>query len=181
MTDEELTKLIVNGDNNAWNTLVERYTPQLLHYLQSWTTYHTAQEILQETWLAAFKGIEKNQLPKKFGAWIYTIAHRQAINHHYRCKEEKHLILNSDVMEKVNEQEELHAEQVADALNEMDAGNEYDQRKAYCIRQFYWHKATIAELSIELNIPKGTVKRTLHKARGDIKKILTRTPKEMND
>lgn len=82
LSDEELAQKVQQGYQAAFNELVERYTAKV--YLQARAMTRSGQEaedIVQETFLKAFKHIDKF-LPAKatFKTWLFAIARNQSIN-----------------------------------------------------------------------------------------------------
>src|ERR1700759_5296728 len=59
-SDEQLVSRLRDGDASAGETLVKRYHPALMRYLQRVAgTEHAAEELHQQTWLSVLDHIEK--------------------------------------------------------------------------------------------------------------------------
>lgn len=82
LSDEELAQKVQQGYQAAFSELVERYTAKV--YLQARAMTRSGQEaedIVQETFLKAFKHIDKFSPAKAaFRTWLFAIAHNQSIN-----------------------------------------------------------------------------------------------------
>jgi RNA polymerase sigma-70 factor (ECF subfamily) len=82
LSDEELAQKVQQGYQAAFNELVERYTAKV--YLQARAMTRSGQEaedIVQETFLKAFKHIDKFSPAKAtFKTWLFAIARNQSIN-----------------------------------------------------------------------------------------------------
>ena len=82
LSDDELAQKVQEGYHAAFNELVERYTSKL--YLQARAMTRSgqdAEDIVQETFLKAFKHIDKFSPAKAtFRTWLFAIGHNQSIN-----------------------------------------------------------------------------------------------------
>jgi RNA polymerase sigma factor (sigma-70 family) len=81
-SDEELVEKVQQGYQAAFNELVERYTAKVYSQARAMTrSGQEAEDIVQETFLKAFKHIDKFSVSKaKFRTWLFTIARNQSIN-----------------------------------------------------------------------------------------------------
>lgn len=69
------------GDRPAFAQLVERYWDRLYRWLYHLTRdQHTAEDLVQESFLKAFAGLKKFQAGTNFGAWLFRIAHNNYAN-----------------------------------------------------------------------------------------------------
>ena len=79
--DGYLIALIQGGSREAFDRLVRRWTPKLVRYAtRVQGRPELARDIVQETWVAAIRGITRLDDPSRFPAWIYSIAHRKCID-----------------------------------------------------------------------------------------------------
>src|SRR5262249_10115123 len=68
------------GDEAAFAELVERYQPRLRYYLRKMLRdREAAEDALQETWLAVFRGVARLADVGAFRAWLYRIARDRAL------------------------------------------------------------------------------------------------------
>lgn len=69
------------GDRPAFAQLVERYWDRLYRWLYHLTRdQHTAEDLVQESFLKAFAGLKKFQAGTNFAAWLFRIAHNNYAN-----------------------------------------------------------------------------------------------------
>ncbi|MEJ2054040.1 MAG: sigma-70 family RNA polymerase sigma factor [Calditrichaceae bacterium] len=74
-TDEELIARFQNGDNYAFDLLVKRYKDPLMNFVFRFVgDKNEAEDIVQETFLRLFKNKHYYKEIAKFSTWIYTIA-----------------------------------------------------------------------------------------------------------
>ena len=94
LTDDELVKMYANGDNEAFDSLLNRYKSKLYSYILY--TVHdedTANDIFQETFVKVILSIQsKHYAPSgKFYAWITRIAHNMIMDF-YRQKNNENMV-----------------------------------------------------------------------------------------
>ena len=73
--DAKLIQRVLEGDDNAFSVLVEKYQKQV-HAL-AWRKigdFHIAEEITQDTFLKAYKRLATLKEPQRFVSWLYVIA-----------------------------------------------------------------------------------------------------------
>ena len=81
-TDEDLVLKCLNGSDGDFNELIRRYRKKLYLFI-----YHRAgnnedtEDIIQETFLKAFRHLSSYDPKWNFSTWIYTIAARTASSH----------------------------------------------------------------------------------------------------
>jgi RNA polymerase sigma-70 factor, ECF subfamily len=69
------------GDRPAFAQLVERYWDRLYRWLYHLThDRHTAEDLVQESFLKAFAGLKRFQAGTNFSAWLFRIAHNNYAN-----------------------------------------------------------------------------------------------------
>ncbi len=62
------------GDEPSFARLVDRYTPALLRVARGYVrTHESAEEVVQETWIALVKGIEKFEGRSSLRTWLFTV------------------------------------------------------------------------------------------------------------
>jgi RNA polymerase sigma-70 factor (ECF subfamily) len=70
------------GERQAFAQLVERYWDRLYRWLYHLTRdRHTAEDLVQETFLKAFRGLKRFEAGSNFKAWLFRIAHNSFANH----------------------------------------------------------------------------------------------------
>jgi RNA polymerase sigma-70 factor (ECF subfamily) len=90
LSDEKLASKISEGSRFLFEELVSRYSMRLFYFLRYRTeTDQDIEDLVQETFLKAFKSIERFNPEWKFSTWLYTIASREAISRHRKNKKLK--------------------------------------------------------------------------------------------
>jgi RNA polymerase sigma-70 factor (ECF subfamily) len=78
MDDDELVTRLAGGDDGALRELFSRHAPMLAARLRAVLPPSDVEDVLQETFLAAWKGAGSYRPEAKAGAWLWGIARRQA-------------------------------------------------------------------------------------------------------
>jgi RNA polymerase sigma-70 factor (ECF subfamily) len=90
LSDEDLASKISEGSRSLFEELVSRYSMRLFYFLRHRTeTDQDIEDLVQETFLKAFKSIDRFNPELKFSTWLYTIASREAISRHRKNKKMK--------------------------------------------------------------------------------------------
>lgn len=75
VTDAAVVAQVLAGDRDAFRILVDRHSRSLFHLVYRMTAnQQDTEEILQETFLRAYKALERFEMRSNFGTWIYRIA-----------------------------------------------------------------------------------------------------------
>lgn len=91
LTDEELVKLYADGNNNAFETLLDRYKSRVYSYIYFIVrNKDICEDVFQETFIKAITTIKQGRYVEsgKFLGWINRIAHNLIIDHFRRAQNE---------------------------------------------------------------------------------------------
>jgi RNA polymerase sigma-70 factor (ECF subfamily) len=163
-----------SGDRTAWESLICRYQRLIYETVRARVRSDSdAEEVCQEVFLQAFRKLYQLEVPEAFGSWLRRIAERLAINHLNRRPSEC-----SFSETQLERHRDIRAEPVGEAMR-----REAQQRvlrglsdlrtiDREALVAFYLEGKSLGEISHELAVPLGTVKRRLHVARKRLAKIL---------
>ena len=90
-TDEALVALYANGDNEAFDELLNRYRDRLYYYIYYIVrNVEQTEDIFQETFIKAIVTIRQGRYNEngKFSAWLRRIAHNLIIDSYRQDKQE---------------------------------------------------------------------------------------------
>ncbi|MCZ6727152.1 MAG: sigma-70 family RNA polymerase sigma factor [Acidobacteria bacterium] len=80
-SDQKLIAAAKRGSEDAYRALVERYQQPILGLLLRVVRNHAwAEDLAQETFIKAFRALDSYQLERKFSSWLFKIAHNTAID-----------------------------------------------------------------------------------------------------
>lgn len=158
------------GEASAFDELVERWHGPLWNYIRRMLRDESvAEEVHQEVWLKILRGIDRLREPERLIPWMFSIARitvldrlrsRYAESVEVPLAEELQADESEPVIE-IGESELLH-----DALE----GLPLIDREAIAL--FYLRELSLNEVAAVLEIPVGTVKSRLHRARTLLRKKL---------
>ncbi len=181
LDEESLVAACRSGDTEAFGILVNRYQDRLYSTILRLTgNRDDANELLQETFMRAYLKLGRFRGGSQFFTWIYRIAVNLTISHRRRVLGKGHQPhqtielrfdptddssqpLPLDLMEK----EEVHAlvQRALDALQS-------DHRTVLVLKEF--DGLRYEEIAEILNIPIGTVRSRLYRARAELRLHLER-------
>lgn len=99
MTDDALVRLYAEGNNNAFDVLLNRYEQRIFSYI-SFIVHNqeVAEDIFQETFMKAIVTIQQGRYTEngRFQAWLTRIAHNLIIDFFRQCRNEN-CVSNDDV------------------------------------------------------------------------------------
>lgn len=83
LSDKELADRTLDQNKEYFEELVNRYYPKLFRYLHRLLNHdeHGVEECLSETFLKAYLNLSTYSPRAPFSAWLYRIAHNQAVDH----------------------------------------------------------------------------------------------------
>lgn len=179
--DELLVLRAQSGDRAAIGLLVERWQTRLIAHVRVMVNDHqTAADIVQETWLAIFKGLRRLQDPAAFPGWAKRIAHRQAVNWIRQQSRDRTRSLTNAAETESDQATSTESGNRHDAKLQSlrDAIQQLDPQQRVLLRMFYHEKLSIADISKIVNVPVGTLKHRLFKLRQRLKSIIERQHNE---
>lgn len=75
VTDAAVVAQVLAGDRDAFRVLVERHSRNIFRVVYRMTgNQQDAEELVQETFLRAYKSLERFELRANFSTWVYRIA-----------------------------------------------------------------------------------------------------------
>ncbi len=166
LEDQLLVLDAQSGSTEAMENLVARFQkPLWLHAVRLTGDRQAAWDITQETWCDIIKGLMKLRDPANFKAWAYRITTNKSINcirakNRTRRVRTESLDSIADPPARVNTHTGI--KELMDQLTEA---------RKDILNLYYFQRLTVGEISQALNIPQGTVKSRLHKARKELKKL----------
>ena len=97
LTDAQLVNRFRNGDASAFDLIIKRYRKPLFTYLVRLIgDRYIADDVFQDTFLKVMKGLQDYHEQRKFGNWLFGIAHRLVIDF-FRNNKQYQRIFNSNI------------------------------------------------------------------------------------
>jgi RNA polymerase sigma-70 factor (ECF subfamily) len=186
--DNRYVSLCQGGDTNAFQVLVERYQKKMLNIAYRITgDYEEACETVQEAFLSAFKAIKKFRGEAAFSTWLTGITMNHARNRLKKIRSHSHHegVSIDDPIETENGQifynypsqeepiiEQLEKKELQAKVQECIGTLDYEFREVLVLRDM--QEFSYDEIHAILNIPEGTIKSRLFRARDTLKNCLKR-------
>lgn len=180
ISDEELFAQ-ARTDLDAFGEIVKRYEQKLTFYILRISHFSDleAQEILQETFIKAWKNINDFDPSLKFSSWIYRITHNEVISAFRKYKSrgldqeakiEPELFDNIPLdLDFVSDFDiNLNAKKIKEILSHLSV----EHREVLVLR--FFEDKSYNEISDILKKPSGTVATLLNRAKTAFKKTMKR-------
>ena len=163
LIDEILVMDCQSGSVKALEKLVSRWQKRLWKYAYRMTgDSEAAWDITQESWLGIIRGLRRLHDPARFRSWAYRIVTNKASDWIRKSNVSKHVRIDDVQDYEIEERKEVGLAELLDKL---------DMRKRSVLSLYHFEQLSVQEISIALNIPKGTVKSRLHSARKELKEL----------
>jgi RNA polymerase sigma-70 factor (ECF subfamily) len=178
ISDNEIIERTLNGEIEAFNILVRRWERQIygLAYRMLGRD-EEAYDICQETFLAAYRNLNKFRGEAKFSSWLYRIA-LNCCHTRLRSRANNDLSLEQQLedqgFEPVTDIEHLndglHRDQIAELVRRALAGMPPEMRQVIIMKEYQGLK--FHEIAEVLNIPISTVKTRVYTGLEQLKQRL---------
>jgi RNA polymerase sigma-70 factor (ECF subfamily) len=167
------------GDINAFNMLIERYYEGILHLLkQRIGNIADAEDLAQQTFAKAFENLSSYSSKYAFSTWVYSIANNCCIDF-MRKRKMGNIVSIENLVEdedfnaqnaQLNPEENMIAEQeMVEASLLLDKLKPHYRR---IIELRYLKDYPYEKIAAELNMPVGTVKTQLFRAKEILVKMV---------
>ena len=187
-SDEDLIKRFQDGDEQAYVELVNRYRDRLMNFVYRFTSdSEQSEDIVQETLIKLYTHKHYYKKIAKFSTWIYTIAANYAKTELRKKKNRK--ITNLSQMS--SDEKDYDLPSVQPDTDQLIESEYLEKRIQAAINTLPLHFKTVVvlrdvqELSYEeisniVEVPLGTVKSRINRARLQLQKELKDLKKEKN-
>lgn len=172
MEDKELLKEYLNGNDKAFEMILNRYENRVIRllYKLSGGNKELAMDLSQETFTRFIKAAKDLKGQSSIGTWLYRVAYNLFIDN-VRKKEADLEELKDDVLKtssKVEDSLEMHdlKQKIRNSLNKIP------DEQALAIYLFYFENTSLKEISKILNSSEGKIKTLLFRGRENLRKLV---------
>lgn len=169
---------VIQGDQSAYSVLVDRYKHMVYTLaVRLVKNEEDAEEIAQDAFIKAFKGLSNFKGTSQFSTWLYKIAYRTGLDHArkkqrepYRTSIENHEVqrFTAEGPSAIMEAEE-RTEQIKKAIAMLPGD------MSIMLFLHYYDDRTLKEISQITGKSTNAIKVTLHRGRKRLAEILTDT------
>jgi len=168
--------LAARHDDDAFATLYDRHAIQLYRYVCRRVGPEVADDVVAETFLAMFRGLERYDTSRPDArAWLYAIATKELARHHRTERARYRTLARAASEPAVTE----FAERVDGYVSAAGAGRSLAKALARLARRdrdvlllIAWGEMSYEEVAGVLSIPVGTVRSRLNRARRKMRDAL---------
>jgi RNA polymerase sigma-70 factor, ECF subfamily len=166
MDDDALIAAVACGDDTALRELFARHAPWLAARLRAVLPAAEVEDVLQETFLAVWRGARRYRPEGAAGGWVWGIARRQAALWLRRRGPAEMLLpalVAADGQHPADPAEAaLSRAELADAVSALGPEGS-TEREVW--RLMYVEDRPVAEVAALMGVPEGTVKSRAYRAR----------------
>lgn len=175
----EAVQKAMKGDQEAYTYLYEKTYTKCFYLARKFlNSEHTAQDIVQDAYVKAFKSLDTLEDPEKFQSWIGTIVSNLAKNELKRRKvtlfsetenEDGQDISDTFVDDRVSVQPEVVMDQNETTRLMKEIIDTLTDEQRICVTMFYMEQMSVKEMASVLEVSENTVKSRLNYGRQKIK------------
>jgi RNA polymerase sigma-70 factor (ECF subfamily) len=162
MADEDVEKLLHQRRyESAFEILLSRYQKRVFHLAYSILRESAkAEEVAQDAFAKLWQGLHLYDGRASLSTWLYTIARNTALSAARAESRRRTMVLQTDDMEEFSASdkglENIELRQLIERLPEV---------QQQVIMLFYFEDHSVEDVADMLDLPEGTVKSHLHRAR----------------
>jgi RNA polymerase sigma-70 factor, ECF subfamily len=172
--DEALVRLAQSGDARAFEALVVKYQRRIARHVARYVkAAGDVEDVVQETFIRAYRGLASFRGDSAFYSWLYRIATNVALSYLKRAgqevllgdaaPEERPDAFEPGVSDSEHPERTLIAKQIAEAVQRAVAKLKPDLAEALMLYEV--EGKPYAEIATMLGIPIGTVRTRIFRAR----------------
>jgi len=160
--DRRLAIAAQKGCLQSFESLVNRFEKPLYKFLNEKTkNHHLTEDLLQNTFITAYRKLERYNPDYDFVTWVFTIANRLAITNYRKLKpqaEEVDFVIYETPLCTLIKTE--HQKTIWGQAKQLLSKNHFT-----CLRLFYEEGMKVIEIAEAMDVSEGSVKVWLHRAR----------------
>jgi RNA polymerase sigma-70 factor, ECF subfamily len=186
LPDADVVTLAQQGREAAFRELIRRYErPVFSLIFRMVRDRETAEDLSQETFIKVLNHVDKYRPEFKLSSWLFKIANNVAIDHmrkrqletvsmdgspHARSQAETEATSFDVEARQETALEELESKELGSAIERAIAGLRPEYRS--CIMLRHVEGRSYEEIAATLDLPLGTVKTYIHRARHELRRAL---------
>ena len=176
--DQHYINLVVNGNTNAFATLVDHYKDMVYTLaLKMLNNKEEAEEIAQDTFIKIYNALNKFKGESKFSTWVYKVTYNTCLDALKKKKKQNTVTYIEDfsehqtktlssVLDNIDEKERNQT--IQECLEELP-GDE-----AFLLTLYYFDDQSVDEISKAMNSSVANIKVKLFRTRKKLASILKR-------
>ena len=174
--DQHIIDLVKKGHIQSYSILVDRYKNMIYSLcFKMIKNKEEAEEAAQDSFIKAFKNIDKFKNESKFSTWLYKVAYNTCLDSLKKINKTQHVELVESYASNHYKREDSIAGFLADDLQEQIIQNCLSQLPGdenLIITLFYFEELSIEEISEIINLKPNNIKVKLHRIRKKLALLL---------
>ena len=182
LLDKKLVERVLLNEKAAFADLMDYYYEAIFYMLLKMTSNkNDASDLTSVVFEKAFKNIHQYSTEFAFSTWLFRIATNTCIDHYRKTKQQTISIddddfTQSDLQSSLKDQKPSPEDALINKQKAIELREMLDHLKpAYknLLELRFFKEYSYEEIAKHLNVPIGTVKTQLHRAKGQLQKIYT--------
>ncbi len=169
--DRAVVENVINGNIDDFALLVGKYQLRIINLCLRYTkNYHDAEEVAQESFIRAYKSLPSFRFDSKFYSWLHRIAVNCSLNYinsKEKMKEKETITENNGLTDTRtsddNPDDYYDLEELSKKMNKVFESLSSELRDIVIMSDI--EGLSYEEISHKIEIPIGTVRSRLHRAR----------------
>lgn len=175
-TDEAVVERVCAGDKEVYGILIERYEEKLTRYIRRFTQVDDdISDIIQVVFVKAYTNLLSFDSTRSFNAWLYRIAHNEAVNYLKKRSGEKVSFIDFDSL-----LPHLFADEESHTLAEKEETRRHLEKALHGVSPkyrevlvlYYFDDFSYEEIADVLHIPRSTVGVRIQRGKDALKQQL---------
>ena len=178
-TDIEVISLVLQGDQQAYAELVDRYRDYVFTLaLRFCRNREDAEEVAQDIFVKVYRSLADFKGSSKFSTWLYTITYNTSVTFLRKKKMETRSLDEEGTMIQLENHESSFSANLLEQKSRVNRVNEairlLPADDAQLITLFYKGEQSLEEIGVIMGLEPNNVKGRLHRARKKLKDLLER-------
>jgi len=168
--ETELIARIMDGDDDAYATLINRYKEGLYrHCFRFMRDEGDAEDVAQEAFIEAFVHLDRYNPKFRFSTWLYKIASNLALS---RLRKRRNLPMDEGELDRVlsdlpGAQDLVMHQELHDAVDALPL------QYRTVVSMHYWQGKSYADIAGHMGTSVGSVKGWMSRAKKQLKEVLS--------
>jgi RNA polymerase sigma-70 factor (ECF subfamily) len=173
-SDSQLITAALAGSEKAFRGLVERYHPTAFAVVRSvMGDRDDVEDVVQEVFIKVYRGLSKYRGDSKFSTWIYRIARNEAINAVRKKVIDTQPIEDTVIEAPAGSRPDEQLGHVAERMHLEMYLSQLDDNYRTVLELRYLGERSYSEIGETMDLPIGTVKSYIHRAKIELKRLMT--------
>ncbi|NRA92219.1 MAG: sigma-70 family RNA polymerase sigma factor [Psychroserpens sp.] len=174
--DQTIINQIIEGDTNAFAVLVDRYKDLVFTLaLRMLKNREEAEEVAQDTFIKAFRKLDKFKGDSKFSTWIYRVAYNTCLDR--IKKNRKHL--NDVTIDEFTINQVVSIDNVLNTIEKKERNqmikaciDKLSQEESFLLTLYYFDDLSLDEISEVVGMNNNAIKVKLFRSRKKLATLL---------